>query len=123
MSLKKLLITAAVLVALALAGPAAASNCHGIMTTPGYHDAYTSTIDVHVSRYLGMTCNRALRVGAAAYLATRSVGQFGYGDRPFHVGRLSCWLNARGSDFTDAACWHGHGRQREYAKFTDHRNY
>ena len=99
------------------------------MSTPGYRDAYTSTIDVQVSHYFGMTCNRALRVGAAAYLhpGLRAIfgPQFGGGGfgGPFHVGHLSCWLDGRGSDFTYAACWHGHGRRREYAKFYDHRNY
>jgi hypothetical protein len=107
----------------------ASARCQAIMSTPGYHDAYTSTIDVQVSHYFGMTCDRALRVGAAAYLhpGLRPIfgpqfGAGGYGG-PFHVGHLHCWLDSRGSDFTYAACWHGHGRKREYAKFYDHRNY
>lgn len=121
--MKRIVTLIALITGLALVPVASASGCHAITTTPGYHDAYTSTIHVQVSRYLGMTCNRALRIGAAAYLATRSVGQFGFGDRPFHVGLLSCWLKARGSDFSVGACWHGHGHQREYVKFGDHRNY
>jgi hypothetical protein len=84
--MKRIVTLIALITGLALVPVASASGCHAITTTPGYHDAYTSTIDVQVSRYLGMTCNRALRIGAAAYLATRSVGQFGFGDRPFHVG-------------------------------------
>ena len=128
--MKRIITLIIIAAGLALAGPAAASaNCHAIMTTPGYHDSYTSTIDVQVSRYLGMPCNRALRIGAAAYLHPGlqpiygpQFGGGGFGG-PFHVGRLYCWLNARGSDVTDAACWHGHGRQREYVKFFDQRNY
>ena len=122
-------IMALALVGITPAGASAASKCHAIMTTPGYHDAYTSTIDVLVKRYLGMRCPRALRIGAAAYLVTRPVDQFGFGSgnsllrHSFHVGHLYCWLNARGSDFTDAACWHGHGRHREYVKFVATRNY
>ena len=67
--MKRIITLIIIAAGLALAGPAAAStNCHAIMTTSGYHDSYTSTIDVQVSRYLGMPCNRALRIGAAAYL-------------------------------------------------------
>ena len=67
--MKRIITLIAVAAGLVLVGPAAASaNCGAIMTTPGYHDSYTSSIDVQVSRYLGMTCNRALRIGAAAYL-------------------------------------------------------
>jgi|SRR5450755_3074057 len=128
--MKRIITLLIIAAGLVLAGQAAAStNCRGIRTTPGYHDGYTSTIDVQVSRYLGMTCNRALRVGAAAYLHPGlqpifgpQFGGGGYGG-PFHVGLLSCWLNTRGSDFAAAACWHGRGRQREYVKFYDHRNY
>jgi hypothetical protein len=128
--MKRIITLITIAAGLVIAGSAAASpNCRGTLTTPGYHDSYTSTIDVQVSRYLGMTCNRALRVGAAAYLhpGLRPIfgPQFGGGGfgGPFQVGRLYCWLNARGSDFTVAACWHGSGRQREYAKFSDQRNY
>lgn len=99
------------------------ATCRAIMTTPGYRDGYTNTIDVHVSRYLGMKCARALRVGAAAYLTTRPVARFGFGSHSFHVGHLYCWLDGRGSDFSVGACWAGHGRSREYVKFYDHRNY
>jgi hypothetical protein len=128
--MKRIITLIIIAAGLVFVGPAAAStSCRAIMTTPGYHDSYTSSIDVQVSRYLGMTCNRALRIGAAAYLhpGLRPIygPQFGGGGfgGPFYVGHLYCWLNARGSDFTVAACWHGHGRQREYVKFGDNRNY
>jgi hypothetical protein len=128
--MKRIITLISIAAGLVLVGPAGASaSCRGIMTTPGYHDSYTSSIDVEVSRYLGMTCSRALRIGAAAYLepGLRPIygPQFGGGGfgGPFHVGHLYCWLNTRGSDFTVAACWHGQGRQREYVKFYDQRNY
>ena len=126
--MKRIITLIIIAAGLALAGPAAASaNCHAIMTTPGYHDSYTSTIDVQVSRYLGMTCSRALRVGAAAYIAPIThpfyySGGFLKGGR-IHVGHLIGQIDARGSDFRIGACWYGQGRQREYVKFGDNRNY
>ena len=126
--MKRIITLIIVAAGLVLVGPAAASaKCHRIMTTPGYHDAYTNTIDVRVHRYLGMSCARALRVAAAAYIKplhhlTYYPGGFMRGGS-FHLGHLYCQIDARGSDFRNGACWHGHWPHREYVKFYDHRNY
>jgi len=123
--MKRTIASLAVIAGLAFAGSAQATACNGVLGTPGYHDAYSSKLDVYVSSYHGMTCPRALRVGAAAYLhpGLRPIfgpqfGGGGYGG-PFHVGHLPCWLYMRGSDFLTAKCWSGH----EYVKFGDERDY
>ncbi|HUO69273.1 MAG TPA: hypothetical protein VMU39_00730 [Solirubrobacteraceae bacterium] len=103
----------------------AQASCNGTMDLgAGY--AY---VNVQIDRYLGMTCARAVRIGGAAYslpglrpIFGPQFGGGGYGG-PFHVGHLYCWLDSRGSDFRNAACWHGKGRKREYVKFYDHRDY
>ena len=119
-----------IVIALVSGGSAsqAQARCHG---TRGYPAAGSSAyIDIQVKQYLGMSCARAVQIAAAAYDLTglrpifdpKRFGGGGFGG-PFHVGHLYCWLNARGSDFRDAACWHGRGRNREYVKFYDHRDY
>jgi hypothetical protein len=90
----------------------------------------STTLDNCSKRYLGMKCPRALRIAAAAYIAPivppliyyPNSGGILKGGR-FYVGHLTCWADARGSDFRNGACWAGHGRKREYVKFADHRNY
>jgi hypothetical protein len=62
-------LAAALAFAPALATPAtasASSHCRGAMDIPGY-DNQTTYDDVQVASYRGMTCARALRIGAAAY--------------------------------------------------------
>jgi hypothetical protein len=117
-----------IIAGLSLVGSVGASQaqarCHGTVDLPETYGAYPY-IDVQVSSYRGMTCARAVRVGAAAYplpglrpIFGPQFGPGGYGG-PFHVGHLSCWLYGRLSDFRIAKC----SRGREYVKFYDHRDY
>jgi hypothetical protein len=123
--MKRIILITTGLMMLAAMPASASARCQGPMPMPaGYPSAYAYD-NVTVSSYGGMSCARALQIGAATYAlpGLRPIygPQFGGGGfgGPFRVGRLRCWLYSRGSDFRVADCRGPH----QYVKFYDHRDY